>query len=107
MSFSETVKSKLPEIDAMKFDNCVAKRTKCSPNLAVTAFVHNDTPGSSFVISFFQLQFTRAIFQLHAIIANHLLMKRCKRLVEFYFVGLVFMKFRMCHPVGKVAIIRE
>ena len=92
----------------MEFFNRVAKRGKRAADLAVAAFAHFDDPAAVVaVVLALKRQAARPVRQLHAKVIDHLPVERLERLVERHQIALNFIKRRVCHLVGEVAVVGE
>ena len=92
----------------MKFGDGVAKCSKRAADLAVAAFAHVDNPAVVVaVVLTFECQAAGPVRQLHAKVIDHLPMERLQRLVERHQIALHFIKRRVCHLMGEVAVVSE
>ena len=92
----------------MEFGDGVAESGKGAADLAVAAFAHVDNPAVVVaVVLALQRQAARPVRQLHAKVVNHLPVERLERLVERHQIALHFIKRRVCHLMGKVAVVGE
>ncbi len=86
----------------------VAQSGKGAPDLAVAAFTHANVPlGAAIGPETREDEPAGAIGQLDAVVADHLLVERLKRVVEPNVVFFDLSKLWVGHAVSKVAIVAE
>ena len=98
----------ITKICPVEFGDGVAESGKGAADLAVAAFAHLDNPAAVVILVLaFKRQAARSVRQLHAKVVNHLPVERLERLVERHQIVLHFIKRRVCHLMGKVAVVGE
>lgn len=95
-------------MSTMELGDGVTQRGKRAADLAVAAFVHGYFPiGAIRIGETFKAEFARAVFELDAVIADHLLVQRCEVVIKSYLVDLGFIKLRVGHLVGKITVVGQ
>ena len=92
----------------MELGDGVAEGSEGAADLAVATFAHLDNPAVLITLMLtFERQAARSVRQLHAKVIDHLPVEWLERLVERHQIALNFIKRRVCHLMGKVAVVGE
>ena len=104
----DTAEAVITKVCPVEFGDGVAEGSEGAADLAVAAFAHLDNPAAVVILVLaFKCQAARSVRQLHAKVVNHLPVERLERLVECHQIALHFIKRRVCHLMGKVAVVGE